>query len=46
MIFKHEIFLLQNKRLKTLEDQQKLKTIKEDIFNKGKGIIATLKKVF
>ena len=46
MIFKNEIFLLQNKRLKTLEDQQKLKTIKEDIFNKGKGIIATLKQHF
>jgi hypothetical protein len=33
-IFKYEIYLEENKRLKSDDDKQKLKQIKADIFNK------------
>jgi len=46
IIFPNNICLKENKRLKTEEDQDKLKHFKADIFNKAIPIITTLSKYF
>ena len=46
MIFPNNIYLKENKRLKTEEDKNKLKHVKADIFNKAIPIITTLRKYF
>ena len=43
-IFSHEIFLMENKRLKSEADKIKLKKLKEDIFNKNIPVLETIKK--
>jgi len=45
-IFKYEIFLNENKRLKSDADKEKLKQIKKDIFNKSIPLADTIKKYF
>jgi hypothetical protein len=45
-IFKYEIYLEENKRLKSDDDKKKLKQIKADIFNKDIPLIDTIKKYF
>ena len=46
IMFPNQIILEYNKRLKTYEDQLKLKQIKEDIFNTKIGVSTTMKKIF
>ena len=46
IIFPNNIYLKENKRLKTEEDKTKLKHFKADIFNKAIPIITTLRKYF
>ena len=46
IIFPYEIYLCENKRLKTNEDKEKLKQIKKDIFNKKINIMTTINKYF
>jgi hypothetical protein len=45
-IFKYEIYLEENKRLKTDTDKNMLKQIKSDIFNKAIPVMDTIKKYF
>ena len=45
-IFAHEVFLHENKRLKSDTDKQKLKQIKTDIFNKDIPLEVTIEKYF
>jgi ATP-dependent exoDNAse (exonuclease V) alpha subunit len=45
-IFKYEIYLNENKRLKSDADKEKLKQIKKDIFNKSIPLAETIKKYF
>ena len=44
MVFPNQITLKESKRLKTIEQRQKLKQLKEDIFNSNKPIFEVLKK--
>ena len=46
IIFPNNIYLRENKRLKTEEDKNKMKHFKADIFNKAIPIITTLRKYF
>ena len=46
MMFPNQIILEENKRLKTAEDKQKLKQIKEDVFNSNLSLSTTMKKYF
>ena len=45
-IFKYEIYLHENKRLKKREDREKLKQIKEDTFNENIPLMDTITKYF
>jgi len=45
-IFPHELYLKQNKRLKTNDDKEKLKQIKADVFNKDIPLMETITKYF
>ena len=45
-IFQYEIYLKENKRLKSDEDKEKLKQIKADVFNKEIPLIDTITKYF
>ena len=45
-MFPNQIILEHNKRLKTKEDQELLRQIKEDIFNRKQDVSVTLKKYF
>ena len=46
LIFHDEIYLTENKRLKTEKDRKKLKQLKEDIFNEDIPLETTVKKYF
>ena len=45
-IFKYEIYLHENKKLKKREDREKLKQIKEDTFNENIPLMDTITKYF
>jgi hypothetical protein len=45
LIFPYEIYLTENKRLKTEEDRKKLKQLKEDVFNENIKLETTIQKI-